>query len=625
MNAYDGKQTRILADTAELDAECSHVEVIKQGKRLLVADRSGLVTKALYRNGQVVERVQLHHAEITELKYDPVDRLLLTVSADRTIKLTTEDKLSHPIKTLDHICQSQLTYSAASFELGLVATASETERARVWRISSMDLVGVLGSSVDLCALRFAVLRPLLLTADFSGRIYGWNASSFDSLASPVLAIELCGDYLSCLEPEATLSSNSFLTAQQDAGLRLFVGTELGLIQLWDLSIAIQPLPVLSRPSSDSLLKPSLSSAHRFESLLQIGATRSAVFPAALSVQHRAAQWQACKGAVVDLLLAAVPEPVVISISHEADLDIWTCQGEVLARLNLRDSTPLFWNLRINTFQYRAQLYSEGEKLLRQLALPLVKQTEDMELEPVAELVDLASKPYRRRDSQKPVERKVVSLRQMEAKKLVLQSMGDTLKPVEEPPVSRHPSSFSHSQATTPKHPAAISYLAARLDKRISPSLSPPRPEPQPAAKQVVDYVETLDNTSDEILMEYLDAKHSLQRANRSFSTGKFQQRRGARLRFMQELSFSRNRSKNSRSTAFYLSNEPLPPPDIRVRRRLLPQESRKTVQAPVPQRTSQASSPVKIQQKSAQDLLKRFETDQTFTKAARCLMKFYAS
>ena len=623
VNAYDGRQTRILADIAELDAECSHVEVIKQGKRLLVADRSGLVTKALYQNGQIVERVQLHHAEITELKYDPAERLLLTVSADRSIKLTAEDKLSHPIKTLDHISQSQLTYSAASFDLGLVATASEAERTRVWRISTMDLVGVLGSALDLCALRFATLRPLLLTADFSGRVYGWNASSFDSLASPVLALDLAGDFLSCLEPEAVSSSDAFLTAQQDAGLRLYLGTELGLIQLWDLSTAIISLPGLDRPSSVSLLKPILSSAHRFESLLQIGAARSAVFPTALSVQHRTAQWQACKGAVVDLLLAAVPEPVVMSLSQEADLVIWTCQGGVLARLNLRESTPLFWNLRINTFQYRAQLYAEGEKLLKQLALPSEKQTGETEFEPVAGLVDLASKPYRRTDLQKPVERKVLSLRQMEAKKQVLQSMGDNLKQAEERQVPRHPSSFSHSQATTPKHPAAVNFLAARLDQRISPS--PPRPSPQPEEKPVVDYIETLDNTSDEILMEYLDAKHSLKQANRSFSTSKFQQRRGARLRFMQELTFSRNRSRNSRSTALYLSNEPIPSPDIRVRRRLLPQESRKTVQLPAPQRTSQASSPTKIQQKSAQDLLKRFETDQTFTKAARCLMKFYAS
>lgn len=625
MNAYDGRQTRILADIAELDAECSHVEVTKQGKRLLVADRSGTVTKSLYHNGHVVERVQLHRAEIAEVKYDPVDRLLLTVSADRSIKLSAEDKLNHPIKTLEQISESQLTYAAASQDLGLVATASEAERARVWRVSSMDLVGVLGATLDICAMRFAAPRALLFTADFAGKVYGWNASSFDSLTSPILALELSGDYLSCMEPEVVVSSHSFLTAQQDAGLRLFLGTELGLIQVWDLSSSVATLPVLERPSSTSLLKPIVSSAQRFESLLQIGAARNAILPNSLSEKNRSKLWQACQGAVVELVLAAVPDSVLISIGHEADLSIWTCQGDALARLDLRESVPLFWNLRINTFQYRAELYAEGEKLLKQLALTSEKQEGETEQEPVRELVDVASKPYRRKEPQKTVERKVVSLRQMEARKVALLSMGDDFNQAGESQLPRHPSSLSHSQATTPTHFPATSILATKLEQRISHSPSPPRPEPQPEERRVVDYIETLDNTSDEIMMEYLSAKHALQHPNRSFSSDKFPPRRGARLRFMQELTFSRNRSKNSRSTAFYLTNDPLPPPDIRVRRRLLPQESRQRVQVAIPQRISQGSSPAKIQQKSAQDLLKRFEADKTFSKAARCLMKFYAS
>ena len=625
VNAYDGRQTRILADIAELETECAHLAVLKQGKRLLLADRSGHVTKTIYTDGQVLERVQLHTAEIVELQHDPVNRMILSVSADRSLKLTQEDNLTHPIKVLTQVSQSQLTYAAASLTLGLVATASEAERVYVWKVQSLDLVGVLGMKLDLCAMKFAVGKSLLLTADFAGKVYGWNACDYDSLTNPVLILDTPGDYVSCMETEIMHPSAAFLTSQQEAKFRLYIGMELGFIQVWDLTSVTNRLPESDPPSISSLRKPCTASAQRFESLLRLGSTRTATLPTSLPAYARTSQWQVCAGVVVDLLVAAVPEPLLISLSHEGELAIWDHQGENLAKLNLKVSTPLFWNLRINTFEYRAQLYAEGESLLEQLSLDSPSRTDDdSEVEVISGLVDLASKPFQRPQVEQLPKTKVTSLRQMEAKKLVLQSMGETVKEVHSPP-PRQITSLSQSKGSAPVTRQAIRVLANRLDRQVSQS--PPRPEPRPA-KQVIDYVETLDNTSDAILSEYLSAKHANFHANRSFSSDKFHTRKGNRLLFMQELAYSRNRSKNSNSSALYISADQVPTPDIRIRRRLEPQISQssvtKSTKTPVRLRASHTSSPVKIQQQSAQDLLSRFQTTKTFTRAARVLMKFFS-
>jgi WD40 repeat protein len=172
----DGKVTKIFTGLVEKrQDEITQFRQINQFKMYLLSNQKGQMSLHNYLNGEVIRPLQPHHAEVSNLKIDYGNKLIVSSSLDSSIIIQKEGLSGYEVVRTVINCHNkkEIHLMELSTYHNLIVTGSNENRVYLYDYELLKVVGCvqLPEGNEPTAIQFLNGFGLLMIACNDGRIY----------------------------------------------------------------------------------------------------------------------------------------------------------------------------------------------------------------------------------------------------------------------------------------------------------------------------------------------------------------------------------------------------------------------------------------------------------------------
>jgi WD40 repeat protein len=348
-------------------------------------------------SGVVLKEFNSHGGEVTALFYVSGDRLLISVSWDRTLMIHNDnlkggnkEKNRGVVRTVFNAHSDDILCVAYSEVLDLIATGARDCHVRLWDYETCKLEGsLLGHSSDIIVVMFLEPYPLLLVSDTSGTLSIW------AVQVPGLARVQClvkWRNMHTLEKTATITAATHYCEANSC--RLILGDEKGTIRILELQELIDDVGVQKLESKKNSGKsrnptrladidmkaggvPASRALHRKNSGSSIdsdeahAANELEFLAKAIKDDYlvkQKMQWKAHSDAIKYLNVVSETEGMsLFSAGLDCMAKLWTIGGELLGVLKQGNKYKDSWK-----FPLRENIYAEKQEKASDIVSKMAK-------------------------------------------------------------------------------------------------------------------------------------------------------------------------------------------------------------------------------------------------------------
>ena len=399
--------------------------------KLVVAGVTGEVSEVQHINGVITETHKLHTEEVVFLSHSEEYGVLLSVSIDGCFKLTKG--YQETLKSMSNLQETAICHASCSWSQGVFVTAGVDSKVVIWNFLNCSPEGCIQFLGEIVALCLGEEFPLLGVCDSKGRV-----SVFSTLDTKkplwCLVVQEVPLVLSFYSYKSTSEHDTTaLSKPLTDNCELYVGADNGYIYVWDLSKLLVNLKSTKNNLNYFMYKKANVNCRVYKEFIKLNLVKCQT-PQVTNAAPKA-KWNSEIDTVKDLKVHKVTEKLVFVLGAHGTLKIWNCEGKCRAQLNLRENFPDYWELKVNTFEYRYNLYKKAECLLTKLKAfkdPLSPPKSTDRLVDSSSLLDISYSVPKQPKPQLKVSQSGLSLRQIEArkkdshfnKKLVFPNLGD---------------------------------------------------------------------------------------------------------------------------------------------------------------------------------------------------------
>jgi len=388
LDASTGRTKKIYTGLLNDDDENSDIcafKLIQQNKKFILGDNRGNLGLYLYATGELLKPLHHHNHEITNIKYDYINKLIISSSADSTVAIQKEEKRKFEVKRKirNMHYQKDVTLLAVSVHHNIFLTATNTKTIYVWDYEYAKLVAKLEleDDVEPTCLQFINGFGIIILADSLSRVHFIKFSRKDITFEfhKIGVIELHTDL-------GSLSSNSRIPKSQSTYVnKILLDIEYeketsSLVKKCQLYVATNKGDVIGYNIIDLFKVHKLELVEHANKRINYNPERSADEDFMTSINNQkvvvffpgtfesntidfsekiSVKFKAHKELLTTLSFMVSGEKRILTSSQDYYIKIWKLSGELMGALNINHPLPTRWDMTFDLTNYHKSkiLYS----------------------------------------------------------------------------------------------------------------------------------------------------------------------------------------------------------------------------------------------------------------------------
>ena len=408
---WDASTAKLLREYLNISsAEITQVVLDDRQRKFIIGNQTGEILVCDYLNGALIKAFTPHQSEVTSLIYCTEDKLAITASWDRSLRVYDKNNEGRLLRCVNHAHNADITKMAFSHALSLVATASIDGVLRVWDYVYFSLEGECNplQETPITAITFFDPYAVLISGHEDGSLCFWSVRPW----KPKDAHQL----LHCVTEQVPVPLTHVLSFFDPTGGEeladgvtsgrhlLITADEQGFMTIRNISKALTAMGMTAM--SEKQMASFSASYNPRRSIYRDGTkpndTNVSTLPSTRHVNDSDIQlvetWRAHAAAIRSIDLVE-DGPYLLTTSMDKSVVIWSLQGEKIGVLCSKNTENLFWQLKVDKQQVEeqsqreaAQVYQQvvQEKYMRAAALQ-TKKLKDQKRHGMS-LLSLLSKP-----------------------------------------------------------------------------------------------------------------------------------------------------------------------------------------------------------------------------------------
>jgi len=380
LDAFTGRVKKVyvglLTDEDE-ESDITTLKLVQQNKKFIVGDHRGNLGLYLYATGELLKNLVPHTNEITNIKTDFANKLIITASSDSTLYIQRETKtgfeVKRKIKNIHN--QKEITLLEVSVYHNLIATA--TTGSNVVYLYDYEFARLIGSvlvpkGTEPTCIHFINGYGFIIIADSSGSIHfihvtkkdvsnitfqtvgrieeekNFEISKKDSHFVNRIAVEMDFD-----EANHRINNCAMYVATNQGYVR---GYNLAKLFNFDFVTLVEHVNKRSNYNSDRNADEDFMSALNNLKLTNFDVSDERNAPLVFLTEDLVVEFKAHKDSITSLNVMISPDKKLMTSSLDCYLKIWTLKGHLLGSLNINHPLPILWDFHDdNIKQYRKKI------------------------------------------------------------------------------------------------------------------------------------------------------------------------------------------------------------------------------------------------------------------------------
>ena len=388
-----GRVKKVYKGLLEADNdEITAFGLVQQDKKFILGDHRGQLNLYSYATGEKLNQLAPHNNEITGVRIDLTNKMVVSSSWDSSISIQKETELGYELKrTLKNIhYNKEISLMEISVYHNIFITTSNTNIIYVWDYEFMKMIAtieILENAEPTC-ITFIHGYSYLIIADSSGKIHFLHfakkigsslsfrrVSCLDITQNP-FSTDSHKDHSShCFITRMVVDSSETKNMNNQEEIRLYTSSNKGDIRVYDLHPLlklnfVQVIPhanVSVNYNSDRTVHEDFQKQIKLYkvdnyvlkedtlSTQQMGISKKTSESVSLG-KYMTNQFNAHKDSLTTLLVLITPQKRLMTSSLDGYLKIWTMGGDQMAVLNINHPLPTFWNItQDETSRYKKKI------------------------------------------------------------------------------------------------------------------------------------------------------------------------------------------------------------------------------------------------------------------------------
>ncbi|OMJ91134.1 hypothetical protein SteCoe_6398 [Stentor coeruleus] len=239
-NGETGKLQHVFRDIMRGDISCAVLD--KYQRKVYVGDSTGRIRAINIKNGAKIKKFSRHKEEVTGLLYWAENRMLISSSWDKKIKIhddskiNEEDQVRYKIKHQENVNSITLHYTPETPTVGLLASGSDDGIIHITKLVSYRQDAKIETDTsEIKCLLFLNPSLCLASVDADGIISFWVINSSRSTKKPIYKLQN-----KCDIDESGVCAIKCISYHHPKRY-LYTGDEHGILKIYDISHIVDKL------------------------------------------------------------------------------------------------------------------------------------------------------------------------------------------------------------------------------------------------------------------------------------------------------------------------------------------------------------------------------------------------
>ena len=356
-----------------LEDDITAFKLVSKQKKFIVGDYKGNLVSYQYSTGERISLLVPHSNEVTNIKIDYANNLVISSSWDSVVQIQKEEKDTYFVRRRLENLHYNKTVSLMEVSVfhNLLLTATNNNIMYAWDYEFAKPIGIIETQEgsEFTCIQFINRYSILIIADTTGQIhflhFSRNESSvinFEKIAFIQLDQEVNKEESPKTATTSTAATKIITTFQLDRSennpfsSKMYISTNKGFVKSFDLK------PLFQLPDVRIGLHSNTKASHNAERIahddfLTLIKTHD-LKAFKLKIPHKndsnslidlkkgiCESFKAHRDALTTLDFIPLPKQKLLTGSLDSFVKIWTLEGQLLAALKVNNPLPVIWKLK----------------------------------------------------------------------------------------------------------------------------------------------------------------------------------------------------------------------------------------------------------------------------------------